>query len=119
MILIGGFEPIQNALIRFDAHQFGNGVGVEQEAAHSSILRPMSGLRSNFISIPTKGDARKNRTRLSLLASGFALDGPIDWRALSISCSTDCKRPWRRPSCRMLSSPCSRVSVTHIRYPAR
>ena len=59
-VIIGSVHPIQDALVWLHAHQFGDGVRVEQEAVHSSILRPVSWLRSNFISIPTKGDSRKN-----------------------------------------------------------
>ncbi len=63
-IFICGFHPIQDALMRFDTDQPGDGVRVEEEAVHNSILRPVSWLRSNFISIPTNGDSRKNWTRL-------------------------------------------------------
>src|SRR5262249_9128815 len=63
-ILIRSIDPIQDAPTRLDTNEFGYGIRVQQESAHRSMWRPVSALRSNFNSIPTRGDSRKNWTRL-------------------------------------------------------
>src|SRR5437762_798718 len=61
---IGGLEPLRNARFGPGADEFGNAIGIEQEATHSSISRPVSLSLSKSSSKPTRGDSRKNCSRL-------------------------------------------------------
>jgi hypothetical protein len=87
--LVGAFDPFNDALIGPGSCYFGNNIRVEQESAHSSISRPLSGslFRSRFT--PLRGEVRKNSTRL------------LGWRLLATS-----------------SSNCSAGTITTASFPA-
>ena len=53
-----------DARIGLDLDEFRNAIRVEEEAAHSSMSRPVSLSLSKSNSRPTSGDSRKNCTRL-------------------------------------------------------
>src|SRR5205814_10592349 len=62
--LVGQFNPSRYFDVRFGLDQLGNDIGVQQEAAHKSTVRPLSGARCQSILAFASGDSEKNRTRL-------------------------------------------------------
>src|ERR1019366_5105493 len=90
---LGGLHPLQHARFGLDADQLGDAIGVQQEAAHNSTSRPVSLSRSKSSSRPTRGDSRKNCTRL------------LGWRDLTASCSNCSTGIMTTPSlpCRVMS----------------
>src|SRR5580700_10265442 len=57
-------KPLRDARIRSHTDQFGRDVGIQEEAAHRSIGRPVDLLRLKSRSSPRKGDSANRSTRL-------------------------------------------------------
>src|SRR4029077_13393416 len=90
--LIRRIDPPRDRRVRFRLYKFGDNVGIEQESAHRSTIRPYSGVRSRSTGTFARGDSAKNLARLrgcfarpvrrSNSSAGSMTTASLSWRVI-------------------------------------